>query len=109
MSASTNSTDGWLLSADEVAQILDCHTETVELAARTGRLPGVKFGRAWRFPSEALIQVLNAQALASMEAKPARPELVRPVRRRLRRNPIPQLPSISSAIEAPSGGLKITE
>lgn len=88
-----------LLTAEQVAALLDCHVETVEVATRERRLPGLKLGRSWRYPQEALMQVLNAQALASMEAKPARPVLAQPAARRPRRGAIPQLPAAASLSE----------
>ena len=51
-----------VLTTTEVAQMLACTEETVEIAARDGRLPGLQYGRGWVFPAEALIERLNAQA-----------------------------------------------
>jgi excisionase family DNA binding protein len=49
----------------EVAQILGCDTKTVQEKASAGELPAVKFGRSWRFPRAALLQVLNDLALGN--------------------------------------------
>ena len=51
------------LTAEEAAEMLGCEPETVEERARLGELPGVKFGRKWVFPVEALAFRLNAIAL----------------------------------------------
>jgi excisionase family DNA binding protein len=55
----------------EVAAILDCDEKTVQEQARLGKLPAVKFGRSWRFPRLALLQVLNDMALGNAPEKPA--------------------------------------
>ena len=87
-----------LLTAEQVADLLDCHVETVEDATRRGRLPGLKIGKSWRYPNEALMQVLNAQALAAMERKtpPPRTVLVQPAPKKRRAVP-PQLPTDGGA------------
>lgn len=89
-----------LLTATQVATLLDCHVETIEAATREGRLPAVKFGKAWRYPNEALLKVLNEQALKAMERKAPKPApmLVQPVQRNRRVVP-PQLPAIASRAE----------
>lgn len=57
-----------LLTAAQVAELLQCTTQTVEIAARDGRLPGIQYGRAWQFPEDALIEALRLQALANLKA-----------------------------------------
>lgn len=59
-----------LLTAPEVAELLDCTQQTVEIAARDGRLPGLQFGRSWLFPQDALVEALRLQALANLRAAP---------------------------------------
>ena len=54
---------GEILTRDEVAALLDCEPKTVEMKVRAGELPGVKFGRSWVFPRDALMQRLNDMAL----------------------------------------------
>jgi excisionase family DNA binding protein len=39
-----------LVTTDELAQRLRCHTETIRRALRSGRLRGLKIGRRWRIP-----------------------------------------------------------
>jgi excisionase family DNA binding protein len=87
-----------LLTVDQVAELFDCSADTVEQETREGRLPGIKLGRAWRFPREALLQVLNERALAEMERKAPPPPGVTPLPqgRRGRRQTPPQLPAAAS-------------
>lgn len=60
-----------VLDEKDVAELLDCEPGTVQEKARLGELPAVKFGRSWRFPRTALLEALNAKALAN---KPKAPE-----------------------------------
>lgn len=85
-----------VLDEDEVAAILDCQPLTVQEKARNGELPAIKYGRSWRFPREALLDVLNRQALQHTTAKPKSPSpkaVLRPVPS-TRRTP-PVLPSLN--------------
>lgn len=59
-----------ILDETQVAHLLGCAPATVQEKALLGILPAVKFGRSWRFPREALLKVLNEQALANMNPKP---------------------------------------
>lgn len=60
-----------ILNKEQVANLLDCEPSTVEEKARNHELPGVKIGRSWLFPRQALMQRLNEMALAkSVPAKP---------------------------------------
>lgn len=47
----------------EVAQLLECEPETIAERIKHGDLPGVKFGRSWVIPGQALDQRLNELAL----------------------------------------------
>ena len=62
-----------LLTALEVAELLDCTQQTVEIAARDGRLPGLQFGRSWMFPQDALVEALRLQALPNLRTAPPAP------------------------------------
>jgi excisionase family DNA binding protein len=64
-----------------VAQLLKCSERTVEDYARSGRLPAVKFGDGWLFPTEALLRAVNrlAEDEAALRAKPVRPTAVKRV------------------------------
>ena len=73
-----------VLNEAEVAEILDCEPSTVQEKARLGELPAIKFGRSWRFPRVALLESLNARALANKpKAAPARGVQQRPALRRM--------------------------
>jgi excisionase family DNA binding protein len=43
-----------MLTPDDVAARLKMHRDTVRRLLRTGKIPGVKIGRAWRVPSDRL-------------------------------------------------------
>ena len=75
-----------ILNKTEVAALLDCEESTVEEKARTRELPGVKIGRSWIFPREALLQRLNALALEHVDKPAARAVLEppKPARKRAR-------------------------
>lgn len=63
-----------VLDEVEAAALLDCEPSTVQEGARRGDLPGVKFGRSWRFPRSALLEALHQKAMANMvKAAPAGP------------------------------------
>jgi excisionase family DNA binding protein len=59
-----------VLDESEVAKILDCEPLTVQVKARSGELPAIKFGRSWRFPRAALLQYLNDLALTNKPKHP---------------------------------------
>lgn len=52
-----------ILTIDSVAQILRCEEKTVAERLVSGSLPGIKFGRSWIIPSEALFQRINEMAI----------------------------------------------
>jgi excisionase family DNA binding protein len=45
-----------ILTAEEVAQWLQLHPDTVRIKARTGEIPGRKIGREWRFSRRQLLE-----------------------------------------------------
>ena len=51
------------LTVEQVSDLLQVHLDTVRFWLRTGKLPGVKVGRAWRIPEGAL-QTLSQDARA---------------------------------------------
>jgi len=53
-----------VLTVAQLAELLDCGTETIEDRTRERQLPGIKYGRSWVYPREAVLQVLQQQALA---------------------------------------------
>lgn len=82
-----------VMSKDEVAEILDCEPVTVEEKARTGELPGVKFGRSWIFPRTALLECLNAKALENTKSRASKKPDAKAVKNPFKRSP-PALPSL---------------
>lgn len=56
-------------SVDEAAAILECTRKSVEDHLRSGRLPGVKFGRSWVLPVQAFVQHINDLAISEAAAK----------------------------------------
>jgi len=95
-----------ILRAEDVAQLLDCSTETINERTAAGDLPGIKFGRSWVYPAEALFERLNTLAREG-RSKPAVasptplgivvPKVASAARGRARRTrpELPQLPRVS--------------
>lgn len=85
-----------ILDEIEVAALLACEPSTVLALARTKTLPGVKLGRSWRFPREALMQVVNRLALdhARPTAAAMPTAVAHPPAAQARKMP-PVLPSLS--------------
>ena len=78
-----------VLTVAEVATLLACEPETIEEATRLKRLPGIKYGRSWVYPADALLQALNDQAQQNL----VRAANVVPLpTTKPRRNTPPQLP-----------------
>ena len=82
-----------VMSKDEVAEILDCEPVTVEEKARTGELPGVKFGRSWIFPKTALLECLHTKALENTKPRTTVSPAARAVTNTAKRRP-PALPAM---------------
>lgn len=53
-----------MLTVPQLAELLDCTTDTVEERTRERTLPGLKYGRSWVYPRDAVLEVLRQQALA---------------------------------------------
>jgi excisionase family DNA binding protein len=81
-----------ILTAAQVAALLECTQQTVEIAARDGRLPGIQYGRAWIFPENALVEALRVQALANLRTTPERAPTPAPA---------PAMPDAAHAFTAP--------
>lgn len=62
-----------LLTAEEVAALLDCQPSTVEAAWRAGTLPGFRLGQHWRVPETALYEGIHALAMKNCMAAAATP------------------------------------
>ena len=58
MAAEVNAMEKFL-TAEQVAEALQVHLDTVRLWLRTGQLRGVKVGRAWRIPERELHALAN--------------------------------------------------
>lgn len=90
-----------ILKAEEVAKLLCCDDNTIEEKARQGKLPGLKFGRGWVFPRDALIETINQMAKQEAETrrtgKPTQPAAIAttPNNRRTGKQP-PKLPSLAA-------------
>lgn len=77
-----------------VAQLLECDENTVQERARTGDLPGVKFGLSWVFPRQALVARLNEIAIEQASKRRGKPAAVAVGAKAPRRAP-PTLPELS--------------
>lgn len=87
----------------EVSVLLKCEEKTVEDLLRRGALPGVKIGRSWIIPEEALSLRLNEMALANSGSGKSRPPIlgaiVNGVARQSRRRSPPILPKLDDLIK----------
>lgn len=79
-----------IMNASEVAVALDCDVDTVNRRAAMGDLPGIKIGRSWAFPVNALEDCLNEMARLEMRSRKT-PATVAPHKRRVRRGGPPLL------------------
>ena len=89
-----------ILNADQVAELLECERLHVQELARAGKLPGLKLGRGWVFPREALLKRLNEMALQPPPRRPAPvATAVTPITPRGRGRPrtLPVLPALPGA------------
>jgi excisionase family DNA binding protein len=80
-----------ILTTQQVAEMLCCTPETVEVRARRKELPGLKAGRAWVFPQEALLIALNALALKNISTSD--PQVTRRGRKRILRPLVSLVPT----------------
>lgn len=74
-----------IMDSSAVAALLKCSERTVEDHARAGRLPAVKFGDGWMFPTDALLRAVNrmAEEEAARRQAPVMPRAVKmPVKTR---------------------------
>lgn len=62
---------GGLLSAEDVESLLGIDKSTVYRMAQDGRLPAIKVGRQWRFPTEPIRALLNGAGV-DLPATPSR-------------------------------------
>jgi excisionase family DNA binding protein len=83
-----------IIDITAAAELLKCSEETLERRAAAGDLPGLKLGRGWVFPVQALERRLNELAIEEAHA------------RRLRGTPVPAavqqaLPSVRPRRQPP--------
>lgn len=83
-----------VMTTNEVADLLDCEVKLVEERLRCGELPGLKMGRSWLCPRQALMETLNDLARSNLGVRmAATPIAGRPVSQRGRKRTAP--PSLS--------------
>lgn len=58
-----------ILTASQVAELLQVHLRTVYKLARKGLIPGRKFGGGWRFSREEILKMISTGRLAALETE----------------------------------------
>ncbi len=58
-----------ILTASQVAELLQVHLRTVYKLARRGLIPGRKFGGGWRFSREEILKMISTSRLPSLETE----------------------------------------
>lgn len=80
-----SSTEALLMTAADLAAEADCTPERIEELARGGIIPGLKWGRSWRFvradAPHFLAEIARAEAQERRSKRDAPPQ-VTPARRR---------------------------
>lgn len=61
--------DAEILTVDDLAKLFACDKETAAARLTSGDLPGVKVGRSWIIPRQALFERLNEKALEEAAAR----------------------------------------
>jgi len=56
-----------ILTASQVAELLQVHLRTVYKLARRGLIPGRKFGGGWRFSKEEILKMISNGRQGSLE------------------------------------------
>ena len=64
-------TDIRLMTSGEVAEYLQLHRQTINRMAAKGELPGIKFGREWRFRKEDISAYVEDKIMEGKEIAPA--------------------------------------
>lgn len=54
-----------ILTASQVASLLQVHPRTVYKLVKQGSIPGKKFGGGWRFSKREILQMISPQAPAA--------------------------------------------
>lgn len=63
--------DPEILTVDDLAKLFSCDKETAAARLTSGDLPGVKVGRGWIIPRQALFERLNEKAREESAARRA--------------------------------------
>ena len=58
-----------ILTVERAAELLGCAPSTIEERLLSRELPGVKIGRSWCIPAQALYEVLNEMARQHVVSK----------------------------------------
>ena len=58
-----------ILTAEQVAELLQIHVRTVYKLVRKGLLPGRKFGGGWRFSKTAIVQLVAVHESKNSQSK----------------------------------------
>lgn len=62
-----------ILTASQVAELLQVHLRTIYKLARRGLIPGRKFGGGWRFSKEEILKMISSGRLGSLETEVSAP------------------------------------
>ncbi|MGH7769903.1 MAG: helix-turn-helix domain-containing protein [Candidatus Binatia bacterium] len=62
-----------ILTASQVAELLQVHLRTVYKLARRGLIPGRKFGGGWRFSKEEILKMISSGRMGSLESELSAP------------------------------------
>jgi excisionase family DNA binding protein len=62
-----------LLTASQVADLLQVHLRTVYKLVRQGSIPGRKFGGGWRFSRSEILRMVGAEVQESAGERPSFP------------------------------------
>jgi|UppTromiDAQMD018_1034420.scaffolds.fasta_scaffold00016_22 hypothetical protein len=94
------SADTEIFTVEDLAAMFDCDEETASARLKCGDLPGLKVGRGWIIPRQALFERLNEMALEEAAARRAQLEATRGVAQR--RGKAAQAASAAPAVAPPA-------
>lgn len=80
----SSTAESLFMTAAELAQEADCTDERVEELARAGIIPGIKWGRSWRFvraDAPMFLAEIARQDAAERRARKTTPPPIKPRRR----------------------------
>lgn len=83
--------DTEILTVDDLAELFACDKETAATRLTSGDLPGVKVGRGWIIPRQALFERLNEKAREEAAARRAQQSMTQnksPIREGNSKKPI---------------------